>query len=170
VKHVEQSNNIYTQQLSREIERTNRQFNIPGKQEVYSFLYSKMPTGKVVHSKFPKAIINNFPVKIKVFAEKHQVKDKYSCIVKNLSTSSVKVDKDNIFWKIGEVIFKVGVIILGIGGGVFVSSGGGGIQLFGLLGLGVILLSLPFFLLAIIITSMKKRSSFDKERSNDEEI
>jgi hypothetical protein len=103
---------------------------------------------------------------VKMKAQNQNVKDKklYD-IQKNLSPVSSKVDKENIFYKIGLVLIKVGVIILSVGGGVIISSGGGfgGIQIYGLLlGLAVIILALPFFLLAVITTQMKKNSSPDK--------
>jgi hypothetical protein len=175
VKHVAQSDKefLICQQLSGEIENTKiiAQHSGPVEQNIYSYSDKTIYTDIIKISESPKAIINNSSNKGEVLAgKKNTVRDGHSGIVKNFSSSSSNVDKDNIFWKIGMGFVKVGIAILGIGGGVMVSSNGNGIIFVGLIGVAVLLLPLPFFLLAVITDYMKKRSSEGKDRINDEEI
>lgn len=75
----------------------------------------------------------------------------------------IHVDKNSIFWKIGKVLVTAGLVVLSIFGGVFISVNNGGAGAFfssGLfIGLAILALSIPFFLLAIITTYMKERST-----------
>lgn len=73
-----------------------------------------------------------------------------------------RVDKESIFWKIAVILTKAGLIALSIFGGVVISVnnyGGTNVFLGGfIIGLSVLALSIPFYLLAIITTYMRDRA------------
>jgi hypothetical protein len=78
--------------------------------------------------------------------------------------SPKEFDKDNVYWRIGKIIFKVGLTVMGLLGAVSfgVSSNNGFIfSLFGGLVIGLIImaLSIPFFVIGLISELMKNRKS-----------
>jgi hypothetical protein len=81
-------------------------------------------------------------------------------------------DKNNKFWRIGKIIFKVGLTVMGLLGAISIgvsSNSGFLFSLFGglLIGLFIVALSIPFFILGFISEIMKNKRSRTLENTNE---
>lgn len=164
---------FYFHQLSAEVEHSsnvNKNNILAGKQTIPAFnTINNTSSEKISIPVRNIEVLKKESVKISI--SDYQEGNTYSLKRKNsfiqeekkiYQQKSLRVDKNNIFWKIGKVLITAGLVFLSVFGGIFVSVNNGGAGAFfssGLfIGLAILALSVPFFLLALITSYMKEKS------------